>query len=80
MTPSLTKLRFQRRADVSALIAIPVPWSKSRPSLPPCAPDLSPIPTYIVADAEAKTIEVANAVLSLDCKTVFFFFLKISLA
>ena len=51
------------------------------PFITPGAPDLSPIPTYIVPDAEAKTIEVENAVLSLDCKTVFFFFfLKISLA
>ena len=43
------------------------------PFTTPCPPDLSPIPTHIVADAEAKTIEVANAVLSLDCKIVFFF-------
>ena len=50
------------------------------PFTTPCAPDLSPIPTYIVADAEAKTIEVANAVLSLDYKTVFSFFVKVSLA
>ena len=42
------------------------------PFTTPCPPDLSPIPTHIVADAEAKTIEVANAVLSLDCKIVFF--------
>ena len=39
------------------------------PFTTPCPPDLSPIPTHIVA----KTIEVANAVLSLDCKIVFFF-------
>ena len=43
------------------------------PFISPGAPDLSPIPTYIVPDTEAKTIEVENAVLSLDCKTVFFF-------
>ena len=57
MTPSLIKLRFQRRADDSALIAIHVPWSKYPPHHPLC-----PIPTYIVT--EAKTIEVVCAVLS----------------
>ena len=65
MTPSLSKIRFQRRADVSALIAIPsCAMEQKSPFTTPCAPDLSPIPTYIVADAEAKTIEDANAVLS----------------